>query len=48
MYSWGFVGTVLNALGYEDTLRAVCEELVPVVGETFEVYKNSRPDLEPW
>jgi hypothetical protein len=48
MYSWGFAGASLTAIGYPDKTPKVCEELVPVVEDAFEIFKRKRPDLEPW
>ena len=48
MYSWGFAGAALTAIGYPDNTREVCEQLAPVVEEAFESFKAKRPDLDPW
>lgn len=47
----GFFGRArygVAAYAYRTTKREVCEQLAPVVVEAFDVFKEKRPDLEPW
>ena len=46
-YSWGLASAALHALGYPNHTPEVCEELVPVVEDAFEVFKQRRPQLDP-
>lgn len=46
--SYGLAESALLALGYNDTPREILDELAPTVEEAFEVFKEKRPDLEPW
>ncbi len=48
MFSYGLAASALIALGYKDTPREVLDDLAPTVEEAFEVFKEKRPDLEPW